>query len=322
MTTNSIPSVRAATAPNMGECWGAGTATFMILWGCLYKVPVVSAQSRPEGLKNMTKMSQGGLPRPFSSWGQTCGHHSVNRDELPDSGAEIWYQTVRRTKELCPETTIETLIPDVKSRWQALDRMISGGQGSGSTIWRLSKDVSSGKHHRPGMKSLGADSMEKISASVPRPVLCSNLERPKMNCHGRWMISRQSWLWCTHPWTISSTDTASSGTGWIYSSGPIFCCLPRNGLSKGFKYAESCPRCVPATTQRDISNAGFIWFFHGIQLSQATVWSSLELSRSNHFSRHSLVGDRLPCIATFKNVSKEENGKMPIYCPSQQPLIL
>jgi lipoic acid synthetase len=53
---------------------------------------------------------------------------SVNRDELRDRGAEIWYQTVRAVKEESPDTTIETLIPDVKSNWDALIRMISGGQ--------------------------------------------------------------------------------------------------------------------------------------------------------------------------------------------------
>jgi lipoic acid synthetase len=53
---------------------------------------------------------------------------SVNRDELKDRGAEIWYQTVVLTKELSPSTTIETLIPDVKSNWDALYRMIEGGQ--------------------------------------------------------------------------------------------------------------------------------------------------------------------------------------------------
>ena len=53
---------------------------------------------------------------------------SVNRDELKDKGAEIWYQTVVRTKELTPEITIETLIPDVKAQWDALYRMIEGGQ--------------------------------------------------------------------------------------------------------------------------------------------------------------------------------------------------
>jgi len=53
---------------------------------------------------------------------------SVNRDERKDRGAEIWYQTVAQTKELSPETTIETLIPDVKANWDALYRMISAGQ--------------------------------------------------------------------------------------------------------------------------------------------------------------------------------------------------
>jgi len=47
---------------------------------------------------------------------------------LPDSGAEIWYQTVSAVKTRTPHVTIETLIPDVKSRWEALERMISGGQ--------------------------------------------------------------------------------------------------------------------------------------------------------------------------------------------------
>ncbi len=53
---------------------------------------------------------------------------SVNRDELKDRGAEIWYQTVKLTKEYSPRTTIETLIPDVRSTWSALERMIEGGQ--------------------------------------------------------------------------------------------------------------------------------------------------------------------------------------------------
>jgi lipoic acid synthetase len=53
---------------------------------------------------------------------------SVNRDELKDRGAEIWYQTVRSVKETSPATTIETLIPDVKASWEALERMISAGQ--------------------------------------------------------------------------------------------------------------------------------------------------------------------------------------------------
>jgi len=53
---------------------------------------------------------------------------SVNRDELADRGASIWHKTVAEIKKLSPETTIETLIPDVKSNWDALITMISPGQ--------------------------------------------------------------------------------------------------------------------------------------------------------------------------------------------------
>jgi lipoic acid synthetase len=53
---------------------------------------------------------------------------SVNRDELKDRGSEVWYQTVVQTKQASPSTTIETLIPDTKGDWDALYRMIGGGQ--------------------------------------------------------------------------------------------------------------------------------------------------------------------------------------------------
>src|SRR5690606_36901830 len=53
---------------------------------------------------------------------------SVNRDELKDRGAEIWYRTVTETNKLSAQTTIETLVPDVESSWDALYSMISAGQ--------------------------------------------------------------------------------------------------------------------------------------------------------------------------------------------------
>jgi lipoic acid synthetase len=70
---------------------------------------------------------------------------SVNRDELKDRGAEIWYQTVIETKNVSPQTTIETLIPDTKGNWDALSRMIEGGQEVVShnmeTVSRLYRNV-------------------------------------------------------------------------------------------------------------------------------------------------------------------------------------
>ncbi|WPR74442.1 lipoyl synthase [Algoriphagus sp. NG3] len=118
----------SGNCPNMGECWGAGTATFMILGNvCTRSCSFCAvATGRPPEYDTDE-------PRRVAEAIKLMGvKHavltSVNRDELKDKGAEIWYQTVIQTKELSPSTTIETLIPDVKSNWDALYRMISGGQ--------------------------------------------------------------------------------------------------------------------------------------------------------------------------------------------------
>lgn len=118
----------SGNCPNMGECWGAGTATFMILGNvCTRSCSFCAvATGRPPEYDTDE-------PRRVAKAIQLMGvKHavitSVNRDELKDRGAEIWYQTVVETKKLSPQTTIETLIPDVKSNWEALYRMISAGQ--------------------------------------------------------------------------------------------------------------------------------------------------------------------------------------------------
>lgn len=119
---------QSGNCPNMGECWGAGTATFMILGNvCTRSCTFCAvATGRPTEY-------DADEPRRVAEAIHLMGvKHavitSVNRDELKDRGAEIWYQTVRLTKELSPATTIETLIPDTKGNWTALDRMISAGQ--------------------------------------------------------------------------------------------------------------------------------------------------------------------------------------------------
>lgn len=118
----------SGNCPNMGECWGAGTATFMILGNvctrsCSFCAvatgrPPEYDEDEPERVAEAIHLM--GVKHAVIT--------SVNRDELKDRGAEIWYQTVVKIKELSPETTIETLIPDVKGNWDALYRMIDGGQ--------------------------------------------------------------------------------------------------------------------------------------------------------------------------------------------------
>jgi lipoic acid synthetase len=118
----------SGNCPNMGECWGAGTATFMILGnvctrGCTFCAvatgrPPEYDEQEPERVAKAIHLM--GVKHAVLT--------SVNRDELKDKGADVWYRTVIETKKLSPETTIETLIPDVKAKWDALYTMISPGQ--------------------------------------------------------------------------------------------------------------------------------------------------------------------------------------------------
>lgn len=119
---------QSGNCPNMGECWGAGTATFMILGNvctrscsfCAVKTgkPPEYDTDEPRRVAEAIRLMK--VKHAVIT--------SVNRDELEDRGAEIWYQTIRAVKSDCPDTTIETLIPDVKNNWDALHRMISAGQ--------------------------------------------------------------------------------------------------------------------------------------------------------------------------------------------------
>ncbi len=118
----------SGNCPNMGECWGAGTATFMILGNVCTRSCSFCAVAT--GRPNEYDVDE---PRRVAEAIQLMGvKHavitSVNRDELKDRGAAIWHETVKQVKLLSPTTTIETLIPDVKGTWDALITMISPGQ--------------------------------------------------------------------------------------------------------------------------------------------------------------------------------------------------
>jgi lipoic acid synthetase len=118
----------SGNCPNMGECWGEGTATFMILGNvctrscsfCAVATGKPPEYDEDEPQRVAEAIDLMGVKHAVIT--------SVNRDERKDRGAEIWYQTVRAVKERTPHVTIETLIPDVKASWDALERMISPGQ--------------------------------------------------------------------------------------------------------------------------------------------------------------------------------------------------
>jgi lipoic acid synthetase len=118
----------SGNCPNMGECWGAGTATFMILGNvctrsCTF-CAVATGRPTEYDLDEPKRVAEAIKLMKVKHAVIT----SVNRDELKDRGAEVWYNTVIETKKVSPDTTIETLIPDTKGNWDALYRMIEGGQ--------------------------------------------------------------------------------------------------------------------------------------------------------------------------------------------------
>jgi lipoyl synthase len=135
----------SGNCPNMGECWGAGTATFMILGNvCTRSCGFCAvATGRPSSVDwdepqrvaeaiNLMKIKHAVIT-------------SVDRDELKDGGSVIWYNTIHAVKTLNPGTTLETLIPDFKGEKENIQRIIDAAPEVVShnieTVERLSRQV-------------------------------------------------------------------------------------------------------------------------------------------------------------------------------------
>jgi lipoyl synthase len=118
----------SGNCPNMGECWGAGTATFMILGNICTRSCTFCAVATGRPTEYDTDEPRRVAEAIKLMKVKHAVITSVNRDELKDKGADIWHQTVKAIKETTPLTTIETLIPDTKGNWEALEHMISPGQ--------------------------------------------------------------------------------------------------------------------------------------------------------------------------------------------------
>lgn len=114
----------SGNCPNMGECWGAGTATFMILGNiCTRSCGFCAvATGRPEAVD--WDEPQRVAEAIHLMQVKHAVITSVDRDELKDGGSIIWANTIKAVRALNPETTLETLIPDFKGQWDNLERII------------------------------------------------------------------------------------------------------------------------------------------------------------------------------------------------------
>jgi len=115
---------QSGNCPNMGECWGAGTATFMILGNiCTRSCGFCSvATGRPEAVDPFEPLR---VAKSVKLMGvKHCVVTCVDRDDLEDGGAEMWVQTIRRIRELNPGTTMETLIGDFKGEEKNIQKVL------------------------------------------------------------------------------------------------------------------------------------------------------------------------------------------------------
>ena len=115
---------QSAKCPNMGECWAAGTATLMILGDvCTRSCGFCHiATGRPPTL-DLDEPRRVGEAVATMKLGH-CVITSVNRDELPDGGAQVWAETIRQIRLKSPGTSIEVLIPDFAGNWKALQLVL------------------------------------------------------------------------------------------------------------------------------------------------------------------------------------------------------
>jgi lipoic acid synthetase len=114
----------SGNCPNMGECWGAGTATFMILGNICTRscgfCAVATGKPKPVDWDEPKRIA-----KSVKLMGvKHCVITSVDRDDLKDGGSIIWTETIKAIKELSPETKFECLIPDFAGKWENLQRII------------------------------------------------------------------------------------------------------------------------------------------------------------------------------------------------------
>jgi len=135
----------SGNCPNMGECWGAGTATFMILGNICTRScgfcsvatgrPLAVDTGEPERIARSVKLMNV----------KHCVITSVDRDDLKDGGSLIWAETINAIRRASPGTKFETLVPDFQGKWENLQRVIDARPDILShnleTVKRLTKQV-------------------------------------------------------------------------------------------------------------------------------------------------------------------------------------
>lgn len=146
VSTHKLHTIcESGNCPNKGECWGAGTATFMILGNICTRscgfCNVATGKPKAVDLQEPERVAKSVLLMNVKH----CVITSVDRDDLKDGGSIIWVETINAIRKLSPQTKFETLIPDFQGIWENLQRIIDARPDIVShnleTVRRLTKEV-------------------------------------------------------------------------------------------------------------------------------------------------------------------------------------
>ena len=236
--------------PNMGECWGKGTATFMIAGDiCTRSCKFCNTQTgRPLPLDpdEPTHVAESIALMKLSHAVIT----SVDRDDLPDLGAAHWAQTIREIKRLNPETTTEVLIPDFQGRKELIDQVIKACpeiiSHNMETVKRISPQVRSAANYHTSLEVIRQIAESGITAKsgimvglgeTPAEVEELMDDLISVGCK---ILTIGQYLQPTHKhFPVAAYITPEQ-----------FAVYKETGLKKGFEQVESAPRIM----QKNISD--------------------------------------------------------------------
>lgn len=231
----------SGNCPNIGECWGNGTATFMILGeictrnckfcGVKTGIPLQVDQNEPVRIARSVQLLKL----------NHCVITSVDRDDLSDGGAGIWSQTIKAVREINPHCTMEVLIPDFDGKEELISQIIDAKPDVIShnleTVRRLTSFIRSRAKYERSMEVIRIISASKIPAKsgimlglgeTKEEVIETMDDLIKSGCK---ILTIGQYL----------APTANHLQVVEYFPPEIFEELKEIGLSKGFKFVESNP---------------------------------------------------------------------------------
>lgn len=231
----------SGNCPNKGECWNAGTASFMILGDkctrncrfCYVQNDVPDPVDWFEPLRLAKTIQKLGLKH--------CVVTSVTRDDLPDGGADFWAKTILKIKELNPGTTIETLIPDFNANPELIQKVIDAAPDVIShnieTVRRLTPKVRSTARYDRSLKTISFISRAGIVAKSGIMVGLGETETEVLQTMDDLRVAGCKVL------TIGQYLQPDSNLLPVqeYIAPEIFEMYREEGMKRGFSYVESSP---------------------------------------------------------------------------------